>query len=273
MGKKAKLKQLKKNGETYNLLHYTKELYLEIFPEADIGDYYAYLLSNEEARIKEEEKKKNIYIATVRHVAIGDDYLNFLEEHNLENSYENRLAYAMQLTDEKVNSLWQKFKNEKETRFIPFVAVSQGEELADQSVISREQAEKAKAILAQTFQIKKEMISIHPKFLRYDETGDNLLGNTNVSLVKENEKETCMIRFLAVSVSDARQAIQTRKEFNQGRWSEQKLPHVSLTNWAEGVWSDLLEKAEIISVPGLLASTQTKDFSDAFQVNLQKINA
>ena len=33
MGKKAKLKQLKKNGVTYDLFHYREEDYLEVFKE------------------------------------------------------------------------------------------------------------------------------------------------------------------------------------------------------------------------------------------------
>lgn len=272
MGKKAKLKQLKKNGQTYNLYHYTKDYYLEIFPEADVSDYYAYLLSSEISRVKEEEKKTGTYISKIRHVVIGDAYLAWLEENNLSNSYENRVTYATDLNDEIVISLWEDFKNETETRFIPFVAVSQGEALEDQSVISREETEKVKGILAQTFQSPKEAITVHPKFLRHEETHTNFLTQPAVSVIKEAEKETCMVRFLAVSAPDTRNAVQTRKEFEQGRWAEQKVPHISLTTWAENIWSDLLAHAEIISVPGLLAPTQTKDFSDAFEANLQKMN-
>lgn len=272
MGKKAKLKQLKKNGQTHDLYHFTKDYYLEIFPEADVSDYYAYLLGNESTRVKEEEKKSGTYISTIRHVAIGDAYLLWLEKNNLLNTYENRVAYAASLSDEAVVSLWEDFKSEVETRFIPFVAVSQGETLEEQSVISREEAEKVKGILAQAFQTNKEVVTIHPKFLRHEETHTNFLANPAVSVVKETEKETCMVRFLAVSVKEKRRAVQTRKEFEQGRWTEQKVPHVSLTTWAEHIWSDLLAHAEIISVPGLLAPTQTKDFSDVFQANLQKMN-
>ena len=127
MGKKAKLKQLKKNGQTYNLLHYTKDLYLEVFPEASANDYYAYLLTNELSLVREQEKKDDLYISTIRHVAIGDAYLDWLKEYNFENTYENRMAYAQTLTDKEVFDLWAVFQKETETRFIPFVAVSENE--------------------------------------------------------------------------------------------------------------------------------------------------
>lgn len=271
MGKKAKLKQMKKNGQTYHLLHYTKDSYLEVFPEADLSDYHAYLLSSEISRVKEQEKKNNLYISTIRHVVIGDDYFRYLEEQKLENTYENRMTYAESLRDEQVEALWEEFKNDAETRFIPFAVVSERKELEDKVIISREEIEEAKSILTQTFQAKKDEISIHPKFLRHEETHENFLAKTTLSVVKE-EKESVLVRFLAVSVKEIRPAIQTRKDFERGRWTEQKVPHISLTTWAEHVWSELPESAEIISVPGLLASTQTKDFSDAFQVNLQKMN-
>lgn len=266
MGKKAKLKQMKKNGQTYNLLHVPKGLYATIFPESDSGDYYAYDLSNELTRVKEEEKKKNTYIASIRHVVIGTHYLTWLEEEKLENTYENRLLYAENLTDETVATLWEEFKKENKKRFIPFVAVSDTDAFADDSVISRERAEEAKGILAQAFQVKKELISIHPKFLRHQET-----YKSDASVIKE-EKGLCAIRFLAVSLPETRTAIQSRKEFEQGRWTERKVPQVSLTTWAEEAWDGLPQGAEIISVPGLLAPTQTKDFANAFQANLQKMH-
>lgn len=271
MGKKAKLKQLKKNGETYNLLHYTKDLYQEIFPESQDSDYHAYDLTSEITRVKEEEKKKDTYISTIRHVVIGDAYLDWVEKENLENTYESRVNYAAKLTDEEVVLLWEAFKNETETRFVPFVAVSEASEPIDQSLISREQIEEAKAILAQTFQVKKESISIHPTFLRYEETQGNFVEAVTTMNSKE-VKEDCVVRFLAVSMNESRKAIQPRKEFEHGRWTERKVPHVSLTTWAESVWANLPKDAEVVSVPGLLAPTQTKDFADAFQANLQRMS-
>lgn len=270
MGKKAKQKQQRKAGKTFNLFHFTEEAYLQIFHEATTADYEAYIALPEAQQIKEEEKNTGEYIATIRHIAFGDDYFTWLSANELENTYEQRVAYANQLSDAKVHTLWKAYQEEKETRFIPFIAMNERTTLEDTAIVTKDYVNQATDILAKSFQLAPEVISVHPKLLRHEEAVQVMKVAPSVSVIKENE--TCLVRFLAVAASDMRPAIQTRKEWERGRWSEQKVPNISLTAWAENVWAGMPKGTEVLAIPGLLTAKQTKSFTDTFQTNMKQLH-
>lgn len=292
MGKKSNLKQQRRNGnaKVMDLIHYTEESYLEVFPQASSKDYVAYLLQDEEARVRGMEKAMDVYFSKIRRILIDEEYFQWLKENKLKNSPENRIRYGARLNDEEVVRLWDKNKMEKTvvTRVLPFMAVSKEILPVKNFSIADEMLKEVKGLLAQSFHVAKDRVFLHPELIRAENCTQTFLdkefvenaelyfeGKNQASLKTEalsvqKEEQPYMVRFLPVAILSIEKPLLTRKEFNKEAWGLPKLPEVALKSWAINVLNELGEETDINPIPVMLEQTEMKEFYDGFIEKMTK---
>lgn len=283
MGKKSKEKQMRLNGKRINLLHYTNESYLEVFPQAIQTDFEAYQLQNEEQHVKDIEKENNLYFSLIRRVVVDEEYFTWLQVNQLTNVVESRVHYAEILSDEDVRRLWTKNQMDRTIvlKTLPVVLES-SEPISQHPVsLSEVQTRDVIALIAQAFHVPKENVYIHKQLvssLHCTTTflEERLLTSAEAYFMDSTKRkdeqlpnipmdeERNVARFLPFVVLCEQKPIQSRKEFQKEAWGLPQLPLVSLEKWATELLEASKEKEIVKVVPILLTQQEVQEFYEGF---------
>lgn len=290
MGKKAKQKQQRKNGQQLNMVCYTEESYFECYPTATEENYMRYILNDDQKMVVTMEKENNISINSIRKIVIDEEYFDWLEENDLECNSETRIAYANSRTNEEVIRLWEEndMVHTAIPAYIPFL-IHGGETVlpVHNTPISKEEQMHFKRLLSNSIGVDVNQIFIHSELLRADLCteefqeevleptaieffeGDRNIQSPTVPFIAKQTNQTLIFRFLPVVIHDIDKPIVTRKEFDAEEWVDKSLPEVALTRWAE----DVYKKSDDINIsvmPYFVPQEGVQNLVEEFMATLEE---
>lgn len=292
-----KKKQFLPLQKKLNLTYYTEDSYFQVFPYATDDDYFNYLLNDEFELLKQAEKNTGYKISHIRQVVIAEEYFQWLEKEGKENTTENRTLYMGTLSDSEVEKLWEKHLVVDFTVMIeafPFIVMSAEDHVvpAHSFKISEENIVRFKNLIANSWNIDKNQVLIHPELIRGDSffnefeeefhaAAHNYFVTGNYEMPEEltvdlqvQKNVNLAYRFLAFAVRDEDKAIVSRKELEKESKRTYEISERSMESISAEIQKEVpFETARLSGFGFSLSVEEVPGFIEDFNESLTKAYA